>query len=74
MPPRFLAPYFFPFSAFHAGLGRKNRNRNTRHSLCLHHAAPWFREVRVGAKEEGGGHFHIHLTECCVSLFCTVAF
>lgn len=32
-----------------------------------------FGEVAVGAKEEGGGHFHIHLTECCLSPFCTVA-
>ena len=32
-----------------------------------------FGEVGVGAKEDGGGHFHIHLAERCLSPFCTVA-
>ena len=32
-----------------------------------------FGEVGVGAKEDGGGHFHIHLAECCLFPFCTVA-
>lgn len=26
-----------------------------------------FRKVGVGAKEDGEGHLHIHLTECCLS-------
>lgn len=40
----------------------------TRHSH-LHQGDLWFREVGVGAKEEGGGHFHTRLAERCLSLF-----
>lgn len=51
-----------PFNTLMQTHNTHNRNGTSHSLLCAF-------EVGVVAKEDGEGHFHIHLTECCLSPF-----